>query len=320
MGLQINSLGAITLYEAVMHWRRRAVAFLLVLALIGLIGFSIFTENQLSRPRVQQTFTHNGDSYEVIETPLPPIENMDDFASLYPGEAPPWIHTVSYEQFANDQVIVLLLVAGLLPLFIGIPPLFAETIPLDRHHKLRELLETKPITRTTYLAGKVLGLWVSLALALLVCAVVYGVVARFLFGVYDLLFYAATWGLIIIPATLVISAYTVLLASGVGSRRVAALIGALLVPVGMIFASAVMTVIAVSGIGLSGPTPLASAATYGEVVGRLLLNGLQMIGLFALGLPVLWLLAWGWTTWGDRRGFARNASITSRSMALAQGK
>jgi hypothetical protein len=301
MGLQVKAFLTITVYEALMHWRRRGVAFLMLLAIIGLVGFSIFTEDQLSRPRVSQQFISDGETYQVIETPLPPIEDMEDFASLFPGDVPSWIHTVSYEQFANDQIIVALLVAGLMPLFIGIPPLFAETIPLDRHHRLRELLETVPLTKTTYLAGKVAGLWVSLIAGLLLCAILYGIVARVLFGPYDLLFYAAIWGVVIIPATLVIAAYTVLLASGVGSRRIAALIGALLVPVGLIFASAVMTAIAISGIGLAGATPLATAATYGEVVGNLLANALRMIGVFALALPILWLLAWSWTKWHDRR-------------------
>jgi hypothetical protein len=277
--------------------------FLLLLFLIGLIGFSIFTKDQLSRPRVRQTYVSNGDGYEVIETPLPPIEDMEDFASLFPGETPPWIHTVSYEEFSNNQILVLLLGSSLLPLLIGITPIFADTIPLDRQHRIRELLETKPLTKTTYLAGKVLGLWISLVVGMLICAVIYGAIARVLFGVYDALFYAAMWGLIIIPAVLIISGFAVLLASGVGSRRIASLIGALLVPFGLLLSGAILTMMSISGMGLSGYAPLAPVATYSEVVEIVLTNGMQYIARFALGLPVAWGLAWMWTKWDDRRPF-----------------
>jgi hypothetical protein len=127
---------------------------------------------------------------------------MADFARRFPGTTPDWIDTVSFDQFMSDRTVLLLLGVALLPLLIGIPPIFAETIPLDRQHKLRELLETKPLTKTTYLAGKVLGLWVSLGIGLLVCALLYGVAARFLFGAFDLLLYTAVWGLVLLPATL----------------------------------------------------------------------------------------------------------------------
>lgn len=301
MSLHLAQLGAMVVYETLMHWRRRIVAFLMLLFIIGLVGFSIFTAEQTSKPRVRMTYRSDGENVEVIETPLPPIEDMEDFARLYPGDAPAWIHTVSYEQFSNDQVIILLLGASLLPLLMGIPPLFSDSIPLDRQSKVRELLETLPLGKTVYLAGKVCGLWASLIVGLLLCAAAYGVVMRLLFGVYDLLLYAALWGLVIIPAVLVVSAACVLLASGVGSRRIAVLIGSLVVPFGLLLAGAVTTAMAVSGVGLSGPMPLASATTYGEVIGGMILNILQMIGLFALAVPVLWILAWSWTTWNDQR-------------------
>jgi len=299
---QLAQLGAMVVYESLMHWRRRVVTFLTVLYLIGLVGFSIFTADQLNRPRVSQTFISDGESVEVIETPLPPIETMEDFfADRWSGDAPPWIYTVSYEQFANDQIVILLLGSSLLPLFIGIPPLFSDTIPLDRQSKTRELLESLPLGKTVYLAGKVLGLWFCLTIGLLICAALYAVAMRLLFGVYDPLLYIALWGLIIIPASLVVSGFSILLASGVGTRRIAVLIGALLVPVGLLLAGAILTSIAVSGMGLSGRAPLSPASTYGDVLGGLLANTTQVIATFALPLPVLWVLAWLWTKWGDTR-------------------
>ena len=302
MTLQLAQLGAIMAYESLMHWRRRVVAFLILLFLIGLIGFSIFTADQLSQPRVSRTYISNGETFEVIETPLPPIETMEDFfADRWSGDAPQWIYTVSYEQFSNDQIVILLLGSSLLPLFIGIPPLFSDTIPLDRHSKTRELLEALPLGKTVYLAGKVLGLWFCLTIGLLICAAVYAGVMRVLFGEYDSLLYAALWGLIIIPASLVVSGFSILLASGVASRRFAVLIGALLVPVGLLLAGAIITSIAVSGLGLSGNAPLSTASTYGDVIGGLLANTTQVIATFALPLPVLWMLAWLWTKWGDSR-------------------
>ena len=290
-------ISAVVTYEARMHWRRRAIVFLLLIFMIGLIGFTILTKEASDRPPMQVSW----DNGVLTETPLPVDQSMADFARHFSGTAPAWIETVSYAQYMNDRLIVMLLCMALMPLLIGITPIFAETIPLDRQNQVRELLETTPLTKSAYLAGKVAGLWATLLIGLLICAVIYGVVALLLFGTFDPVIYVGLWVVVIFPSVLITAAFAVLIPSGVNSRRKAVLLGALLVPVSMALFSMIYITMSVSGMGLSGAVPLANVATYAEVISGLFGSIAQVIAPFAVILVIVWALAWLWTTWGDSR-------------------
>lgn len=290
-------LSAVVTYEARMHWRRRAIVFLLLIFMIGLIGFTILTKEASDRPPMQVSW----DNGVLTETPLPVDQSMADFARRFSGNAPAWIDTVSYPQYMNDRLIVMLLCMALMPLLIGITPIFAETIPLDRQHHVRELLETTPLTKSAYLAGKVVGLWATLLIGLLICAVIYGIVAFLLFGAFDPVIYMGLWVVVIFPSVLITAAFAVLIPSGVNSRRKAVLLGALLVPVSMALFSMIYITMTVSGMGLSGAVPLANVATYAEVIAALFGSIAQVIAPFVVILVIVWVLAWLWTTWGDNR-------------------
>ena len=70
-----------------------------------------------------------------------------------------------------------------------------------------------------YLTGKVLGVWGSILMMVVVVAILGAVVARFTFGPFDIGSYLSVWLLGILPLALFVSATTVLLASRQPSRR-----------------------------------------------------------------------------------------------------
>ena len=76
---------------------------------------------------------------------------------------------------------------------IALTLFLAETIPLDRQFKVRELIDALPISRAMYLGGKVLGVWAGLALIVLVGGAVNLITARLMIGLYDVRVVALLW-------------------------------------------------------------------------------------------------------------------------------
>jgi hypothetical protein len=147
----------------------------------------------------------------------------------------------------------------------------------------------------------VFGVWAALALGLLIFALIFGVFSRLLMGEFSFPVYGALWLMMVIPPALIVAAYTVLVASGVRSRRLAALIGALLIPASFILFGAVYGMLVLSGLGLAFNTPLAEAATYAEAMGGLLASLISVMLPFIIAVPVVWLVTWLATGWGWRK-------------------
>jgi hypothetical protein len=113
-------------------------------------------------------------------------------------------------------------------LLLMVPPIAAELIPKDRQLGVTELLESTPLTTSVYLAGKVLGFWVS-ALAGLAGVMLISMAAwRVILGPFSVGPVLETW--LIGSGTIVVinGGLTVLLAAGQRSRRWAALLGLLI--------------------------------------------------------------------------------------------
>jgi ABC-type transport system involved in multi-copper enzyme maturation permease subunit len=71
-------------------------------------------------------------------------------------------------------------------LLVMFPFVVAEAVPRDRQFGVRELLDSLPLPRPVYLAGKVLGAWFGVASAALAVMALAGIVLRFILGPYGI--------------------------------------------------------------------------------------------------------------------------------------
>jgi hypothetical protein len=120
------------------------------------------------------------------------------------------------------------------------------------------------------------------------------VAIRLIIGTYDVRVFAALWVGMIVPASLVAAALSVLLASFVGSRRAAIMIGLVIMPFVLFLVTLAVTAFAGIGaliepiyaIGILLPPGDAANA---EIVNRIRTTLLVYAGVLA----VVWGLAWG---------------------------
>jgi hypothetical protein len=268
----MTKIGAMVRYEMLMAWRRRSLPILWILLLVGVVFFTLLIEGV------------NRDA---------PI--MDDVVSrnVVDPNAPEWAQGLDIVLTTHTIGLINIVIAGMIFFTVGVTLLMAEMIPLDRQFKMRELLDTLPLSRAGYLGGKVLSAWVGLALGMVIVGVICAVIIRLIIGVYDLRVFAALWVATLLPSSLVASGITVLAAVIVGSRRGAVLVGLAMMPFVLILAFT--SVLSFAGIGaLIEPVYAVSvlmspgAETNAEIVSRIV----DTVLLFAGVLFMVWSFAW----------------------------
>ncbi len=104
-------------------------------------------------------------------------------------------------------------------------PLSADAVPIDAQLGTRELLDALPLKAHTYLAGKFMGMALSLMLAVIIGIAVMAVGAALVFGPYDFGKLVRMLLLALFPLTLFNGGISMLLGATQPSRRRAALIG-----------------------------------------------------------------------------------------------
>lgn len=270
----MSKLNAIVRYELLMAWRRRSLPILWVLLLVGVLGFSLLVKSvNQQTPAVEQSVARNvGD------------------------DGPEWARGLDVVETTNTISLINVLIAGMIFYTIGVTLMMGETIPLDRQFKVRELLDTLPLNRATYLGGKLLGAWAGLLAGTVVVGVICALAIRLIFGTYDLRVFVALWVAMLVPESLLAAALSVLASSQAGSRRVAVMIGLLLIPVVMTLA--VSAVISFAGIGALikpvyavGVLLMPGPETNAEIVNRIS----NALVLFTGVILAAWTFAWGWS-------------------------
>ena len=108
---------------------------------------------------------------------------------------------------------------------ILLPVVVADTLPKDKHLGVRELLESLPLTPGTYLAGKMLSVWVSLLAGVGLAALIGSVVWWGLAGPFSLGIYFEVWSVGVASMALINSGLGVLLAAGQPTNRRAIFVG-----------------------------------------------------------------------------------------------
>lgn len=192
------------------------------------------------------------------------------------------------ERAATDLAIFVTF--GVLPMIlITLPPLVAETIPLDHFYGVRDILYALPLTYMTYLAGKVLGVWVGIILSMAVSALVIGTAFRMLVGTFNLAEWLRVWAEGLLLFAFFTSATSVLLAVSVPTRRRAVLVGFAMTP---IFLAAFFT----SSVGLYYVwvmTRSSADAPGSEAIPELPpIQTLSSLALGIGGLALAWVIAW----------------------------
>jgi hypothetical protein len=221
----MTKVGAIIRYEMLMAWRRRSLPILWVLLLVGVCGFAGLVAN--------------------VNRQQPVMEGALERTAA--ADAPEWAQGIDVVEASHTISLINILIAGMVFYAIGVTLLMGEVIPLDAQFKVRELLDTLPMSRATYLGGKVLGAWVGLMIGWALVGVACAVVIRALIGVYDVRVFVALWFAMLIPASTVAVTLSVLLAAGAKSRRAAVLVGLAITPVVLVLVT--LAVPSFAGVG-----------------------------------------------------------------------
>lgn len=161
MNSAIHQLRGMIWYELKMHWRRRALKILMI-ALFALIVITSL---------LQHTEDFEKNVYEPVK----------DETGLSDAELNTWFAIFS-TWFVGAVTLGFMLPIGV-----------ADTIPLDRQSGVSELFHSFPVSRSTYLLGKVMGVWAAVLWGNFVLMVITGVLWWFFLGGYKPLPYLSMW-------------------------------------------------------------------------------------------------------------------------------
>ncbi len=272
----MSKLNAIARYELLMAWRRRSLPILWLLLLVGSIFFTTLVANS-SRP------TADADQADVVES------------TLAAADLPEWAQGIDMLVVEHTVGLFSVVITGMVFFMVGVTLLMGEVIPLDRQFKVRELLDTLPISRATYLVGKLLGAWIGVLLGILIGGALCVVAIRLILGIYDLRVFAVMWLVMLTPMALVAAALSVLAGSFFGSRRTAVLVGLLVLP--FVMTLAMVAVPTLGGIGaLIEPiyalvVQMEPSAATNTLIGQRIEDTLLV---FAGVVLAAWTVVWGW--------------------------
>lgn len=231
--LDLVRLWAVARTEMRLMFRRRLSIIIPVFATLAAIGFLLLTRSQL------QSSTGGGAmidieargndlvfTYENRETGELRFVTQVDAGGLIPR----WLVETNPQQASDTLQILSMVGISLMLVLVMMPPMLADVVPFDRHTKTRDLLDTTPLPRWVYLAGKVLGVWISLLIGFAIAGVVFGIAAHVLIGAYYLDVFLRTWVVIIFGCLLVASAVSIIVPALLPTRRTALIAGIALMP------------------------------------------------------------------------------------------
>ena len=267
----MRQIGAILRYELLMAWRRRSLPILWILLLAGVVGFAFIIESSRGAQSIMDP---------VIE-------------SSVGANAPAWTQGINVVEATNTFALINILIAGMVFYSVGVTLMMGEIIPLDRQFKVRELLDTLPLSRTAYLGGKLFSAWAGLLLGIIIIGAISALALRLILGVYDVRVFLVMWVTMLLPSSFVASALSLLASSPFSSRRTAVLVGLVIFPIVLFLVS--LGVPSFAGIGaLIQPiyalgillVPGEEAAI--EIRSRIV----NTLAFYALVLMSIWTLAW----------------------------
>ncbi|MBK9050820.1 MAG: alpha/beta fold hydrolase [Chloroflexi bacterium] len=190
----LAQLFIITRNEFRLQWRRRAT-------LVIILSATVFP--------VLMALLMRGGGQEMLQ----PLVEAGVFSAREAQER--LTQSIIAFSFAPMYTILLLLV----------PPVVAEIIPKDRQLGVTELFDSTPLANTAYLGGKLLGMWLSLLVGMLLNFLITWLAWRWLLGPVLLLPMLETWLFACGTVLLLNGGLAVFLSAGLRTRRWAVLIG-----------------------------------------------------------------------------------------------
>jgi ABC-type transport system involved in multi-copper enzyme maturation permease subunit len=256
----MSQLSGMIRYEMLMQWRRRGVLVLMLVLLVMLVGLTLLISG-------------NGAMKSQIESALQPMND---------------------ETRVNTVLAINLTLLTVLAFAVTVPLMTSETVPIDHQYRVTDLLNSLPLTRTTYLLGKLLSVWSILGIGLAICFVISSLVTWMLIGSYDLISYLLSWLISVVPITLFTSALGTLLASTQPSRRRGIM---LIAPISIY---PYVVVIATMGsvwrlMALLRPEAVANVFAYPPPLDTE--SALSMYLFLAGNILFCWCIAWAWQRW-----------------------
>lgn len=195
--MRVMQLLGMARYEMVMQWRRGALRVILIMFVLAPLLAMLLI--------------------------LASVQQLDLSATQ-------WSEYYQAEfRFTSMAILIVLPLAPLI--FIALPVLVADSIPLDRQLGVRSLLDTLALERRIYLFGKVLGVWAGLLLGFVVAAVILGIVFRFMHGPFSLRIWLLLWAVGVAPMSLITSGIGMLFPAGYTTRRLAVMTAFACIPV-----------------------------------------------------------------------------------------
>jgi hypothetical protein len=190
MKLRLAQIGAMAYYETRMLWRQRVMP-VFVLSTITICSVALAAWKAAAAEPLPDVAAAN-----------PALEQLANLAA-FAGIFWPLIYSL------------LLLLGGLA---------VADVVPRDRQLGVRALIDSTPLTRATYLAGKLCGVWAAFFSGLSVTMVVVGVLGWWLVGPYNLGSYVQMWLGGMAPVVILYSGLGMLLTAPLSSRRMAVML------------------------------------------------------------------------------------------------
>lgn len=123
-------------------------------------------------------------------------------------------------QIVSTSYLAVYTTTFLWPLIIAvIPILTADTIPVDRMYNIRDVLDALPVTRTTYLLGKLFSVWAGIAIAMLTGSLVCLAAINALIAPFDTRLWFVVWFGGMGYLALLFAAVSVFMCAGRPNRR-----------------------------------------------------------------------------------------------------
>lgn len=234
---RLHQLRAMIQYEALLQFRRRGALAVILFSLVALILLTLLNSG-VGVPGLDNetlirldysddtglTVTTQAADGTLTTRPAP-----DDIAEVIPR----WMAGADYLERTRTFTIILMTAVGLQVILIALLPVMAESIPIDKHFRMRELLASLPIPEWIYLAGKVIGAWLILFTGWLIIMFMFGIFYHLRVGSIDGITFVRIWLVLNLPAGLIMSGLTILAASAIATRRKSVLVGLALIPIAL---------------------------------------------------------------------------------------
>jgi hypothetical protein len=294
MTTSVQQLQGIIRYELLMHWRRRSLPAIIVFFLIALIGFSMisFNNEQTTSGVIRVNSVEGG--VEVVQIDPATGETVTaTYSEEQAGMFPRWMRDLDLVQVQNTLKLAFMIGIAMQALLVALMPMLAETIPLDKQVKVRELLDTVPLPRAVYLGGKVLAVWIGLLIGLALVGGVFVLFCSWRYGSFDLALYTRLWIALVFPNALIAAGFSILLNALMPSRRTAVLLGIALIPVAILMFSTIGVTLFINMTRVFDPTGGVGQASYDATMNYFvgeMVNGMLP---FALALAAVWVMMWG---------------------------